>query len=109
MTLERLIYGENTVSAIQYKRGLSTDYRSRCSSMTGGDIQTPRVLYIATECVFSFNTTIFRHRNKKEPLQVEVEPQGPPLSAKGPFVKFDPADFKPSGNKHKKPLDNYYI
>ena len=38
----------------------------------------------------------------------QVEPQGPPLSAKGPFVKFDPADSKLSGNNHKKPLDNYY-
>ena len=39
----------------------------------------------------------------------QVEPLGPPLSAKGPFVKFDPADSKLSGNNHKKPLDNYYI
>ena len=39
----------------------------------------------------------------------QVEPQGPPLSAKGPFVKFDPADSKLFGNNHKKPLDNYII
>ena len=70
--------------------------------MTGGDIQTPRVLYIATECVFSFNTTIFRHRIKKEPLQVEVEPQGPPLSTKVSLVRFDLAHLMLCGNNHKR-------
>ena len=35
----------------------------------------------------------------------QVEPQGPPLSAKGPFVKFDPVDSTIRGNNHKKPLD----
>ena len=38
-----------------------------------------------------------------------VEPQGPPLSAKGPFVKFDPVDSMICGNNHKKPHDNYII
>ena len=39
----------------------------------------------------------------------QVEPQGPLLSTKGPFVKFDPVDSTISGNNHKKPLDNYII
>ena len=39
----------------------------------------------------------------------QVEPQGPPLSAKGPFVKFDPVVSKISGDNNKKPLDNYII
>ena len=28
-----------------------------------------------------------------------VQPQGPPLSAKGPFVRFDPADWMQSADK----------
>ena len=39
----------------------------------------------------------------------QVEPEGPPLSAKGTFVKFDPVDLTLSGNNHKKPLDNFII
>ena len=39
----------------------------------------------------------------------QVEPQVPPLSAKGPFVKFDPVDSTIRGNNHKKPLDNFII
>ena len=39
----------------------------------------------------------------------QLEPQGPPLSAKEQFVKFDPVDSTIRGNNHKKPLDNYII
>ena len=31
----------------------------------------------------------------------QVEPQGPPLSAKGPFVRFDPVDLTIRGYKPK--------
>ena len=54
---------------------------------------------------FSSNSTTLEALDQMEPRR--IEPQGPPLSTKAPFVEFDLADSKLSGNNRKKPLDNF--